>query len=245
LIPRRAHPISRALRPAVALSLLLVLCADAGAGRRRFAWLWDTEVLVQRGVELEWWIWEVSDEAERVSLLVATVIGLTDRVELGVPVTIVSRPETGVEIESYGLDARWRLVSADPVRAGPLVPVLRAGARRQIPADALRLEGGLTLSLDAGRARAVVDGGVVYRSDTGDVRAVYGAGVSFALTEDLAAGVEAYGVARLTDGADAWISLGPNVAFTWGRFWLAASLPFGLHDDAPDVLPRVIWATAF
>jgi hypothetical protein len=162
-----------------------------------------------------------------------------------VPVIVGRRPEAATELDGYGLEARWRLGSADPAKAGPLVALLRAGARRQIPADALRLEGGATLSLDLGRLRAVADAGVVYASDGGEVSSVFGAGLSYRVAEELFVGVESYGVARFGENGTSWFSVGPNLSFTWGRFWLTASLPIGIDDDAPDLLPRVIWATAF
>jgi hypothetical protein len=232
-------------RLAVTLPLLVGLCADAEGARRRFAWLWDTEVSPQRGVELEWWIWETAGASERAWLLVSTVVGLTDNLELGVPVVVVWSPDTGTELDGYGLDARWRLGSADPAKAGPVVALLRAGARRQIQAGALRLEGGATLSLDLGRLRAVADADVVYGSDRDDVSAAFGAGLSYRVTEELFVGVESYGVARFGEDGGSWFSVGPNLSFTWGRFWLTASLPIGIDADAPDLLPRVIWATAF
>ena len=240
-----AGRICRILRSAIVLALVVVLCGDAGAARRRFAWLWDTDVSPQRGVELEWWVWETIGETDRAWLLVSTVFGLTDTIELGLPVAVVWQPESGSALDSYGLEARWRLASPDPARSGPFVALLRAGVRRQVPADALRLEGGVTLSLDVGRLRAVADGEVVYGSNGGNVTAVFGAGLSFAITQDLFAGVESYGVAPLDGDGNAWLSVGPNVSFTWGRFWLTASFPFGVSDAAPDFLPRIIWATAF
>jgi hypothetical protein len=233
------------LRRVIALSLLIGLCADAGAARRRFAWLWDTEVNPQRGVELEWWVWETTGDLDRAWLLVSTVVGLTDNLELGLPVAITWRYEGGTELDSYGLEARWRLASADPARSGPLVLLLRGGARRQIQAEGVRLDGGATLSFASGRLRAVADAEVIYSSSSDSAAAAFGVGLSFAISDDLFAGVESYGVAPLADGADPWFSLGPNLSFTWGRFWLTASLPIGIDANAPDLLPRVIWATAF
>jgi hypothetical protein len=231
--------------------VLTVSAAEAGAARRRFAWLWDTEVEPQRIVELEWWLWERTGYARSVAVLSAAgVVGLTDNLELALPFEVVWRPETDrTQLEDYGLDLRWRLASADPARAGRIVPLVRLGVRRLIQEDAVRFEGNVVVSFDLARAlRAVVDVGATAATDENEVYLTYGAGLTYGLSDELWIGAEAYGEKAFSSSGEEgpmWISAGPNLSFTHGRFWVTAALPIGLHREAPDFLPRIIWATAF
>ena len=74
-----------------------------------------------------------------------------------------------------------------------------------------------------------------------------GVGASYALIDDLRVGAELYGTKTLeSERRDvSWLSLGPNFAYTHGRFWITAAIPIGLGSDAPRILPRIVWATAF
>lgn len=231
---------------AVALLLLGVAGRDAAAGRRFTTWVWDTDVLPERAVELEWWVWEKTGYAAReAALSAAGVVGLTDNLELALPVDVVWRPEAGTQLASAGVDLRWRLAPADRARSGPLVPLVRVGARRLFAEDAARLEGDAVLSLDAGRLHAVVDAGAIWISDDEEGYVTLGGGATVETITDLRFGVEAYGEIALDGASDeTWVSVGPNVSFTHGRFWVSASLPIGI-GDGPELLPRVIWAVAF
>jgi hypothetical protein len=73
-----------------------------------------------------------------------------------------------------------------------------------------------------------------------------GVGISLALTPDLHLGAEVYAWQTLASGSppESWISAGPNLSFSHGRFWITAALPVGLNSGAPDFLPRIIWGTA-
>ncbi len=62
------------------------LATDAWAGRRPFIWVWDTEVLHEREVELEQWIWEMrTPDGYAAWLWWAPIFGLTDTLELAIP----------------------------------------------------------------------------------------------------------------------------------------------------------------
>jgi hypothetical protein len=232
------------------LAVLVALQAwapDAVAARRRFAWVWDTDTLPQRTVELEWWVSELTGYAQpRADLAVHGVVGLTDTLELALPLELRWRPELGTDFYAYGLDLRWRLASPDLQEVGPVIPMVRAGVRRLIQTDEAEFEGHVIVSIDAGRAvRAVLDTGATVRTGSGAAVLTFGAGVSYALGEDLHLGIESYGEKSLHDADDDfWITAGPNLSFTHGRFWITAALPIGLHRDAPDFLPRIVWAAA-
>ncbi len=240
------------MRSALALSAALALLApgDARAAPRRFAWLWDTDTLPQRAVELEWWISERTGYDESIAALtIATVVGLTDTLELAVPVEAAWRPATDqTQLETYGLEVRWRLAAPDRARAGPVVPFVRAAVYRQIQLDAALLEGDAVVSVDLGdRLRAVLDLGVIALTRGTSVDGIGGVGLSFAVTDELHVGAELYGERTIASDRpnEAWLAVGPNVSLTYGRFWITAALPIGLGHGAPDFLPRVIWATAF
>src|SRR5215470_14351616 len=67
----------------------------AFAGRTRFGWITDTETIPQRAVELESWVLEQDGKGadgvpktDQTLVWWAPVIGLTDRLELALPVEI-------------------------------------------------------------------------------------------------------------------------------------------------------------
>jgi hypothetical protein len=231
----------------VAVLVVGLVARDAGAGRRRFAWLADTEVMPERTAELEWWVWERTEDGPRfVYLAVAGVIGLSDHLELSLPLELGVRGDGPGNLAGYGIELRARLASPDPARTGPLVPLVRAAARRLVQTDEARLDLGVVLSLDAGALRVVVDAGGYALTGRERYALAGGAGLSWRVAGELAAGVEAYAELPLDESDDeAWITAGPSLAFTHGRFWVAASLPIGLHGAAPDLLPRIQWAIAF
>src|SRR5262245_65709667 len=82
------------MRRLVSLVMLgaLLLPSVARAGRTRFGWLYDTETVPERGVELETWMLEEdgkgSPPVDESSLWLAPVVGVTDRVELAFPIEI-------------------------------------------------------------------------------------------------------------------------------------------------------------
>lgn len=232
----------------MAAAVLLCAPGDVNAGRRFSGWLSDTDVLPQRSAELEWWVWERTGQPPPVVYLAAAgVVGISDHLELALPLELGLRSDQPGQLALYGLDVRYRLASPDAAAAGPVVPLLRAGVRRLVQREDARLELDAVVSITAGKLRVVVNAGAFAETEAERIYAVGGAGVAYALTQDLAVGAELYAEASLfTPGEhERWISAGPTLAFTYGRFWVTGSLPIGLHDEAPDLLPRVQWGIMF
>lgn len=224
---------------------LLAAAGNAGAAARRFAWLDDTDVLPERSVELEWWVWERPDTA--VWFVGAAVVGINDHLELTLPFEVGLSSDGERARASYGAELRLRLASPDAARAGPVVPLLRAGAHRVVQTDEGRFELFAALSIDLGRARVVVEAGGYATTAEEQLYAAGGAGISVRVTDELRVGAELRAELSLDerDEEDRWVSAGPNLAWTHGRLWVTAALPIGLHATAPEVLPRILWGVAF
>lgn len=248
----------RAIVLAMAAALLALAAGTAQAGRSGFAWFFDTEVVPERGVELETWIIDENGLGDRnvdtTRLLWQPVVGVTDRLELALPVEVdyieLDDPMIGgrTQLAHYGAELRWRLASPDPVEAGPVVPLVRFAARRMATArERVRAEGDLVVSAALGTCwRAVVDIGALGETGTGDDTFAFrpGAGINALVVGELRLGVEAFASFRVDDdGSTDWMVVGPNLAWTHGRFWLAANFGVGLFGI--DTAPRINWAVAF
>jgi hypothetical protein len=239
-------------------SLALVaslLPGPASAGRRRFGWPYDTETVPERGVELETWVSETTGTPKTTWVRWMTVFGLTDELELALPIDLVWRDlpppnRNRTALEEWGLEVRWRLASADPVEAGAFVPLVRLGVfRHVIDRDSVEVEGNLVLSLAFGPAYAVLDAGAeLHASDDGDqsLLAKVALGLAVETATDLRVGFEAmFEHKALEEQELTWLAVGPVLSYTHGRIWLTGSLLIGLTPDAPDLLPRVLWGIAF
>lgn len=244
------------MRRSLALSALAVVAVaqDAQAGRRFFGWLYGPEVMPERGAEIETWIFEENGKQlanEKATLFLwAATIGITDQLEVSFPAEWRwARSDTrdaNFTFTRYGVDVRYRFVTQDPVDAPPLAPLLRLAIKRDVGnRDAIRTELDLVIAYTAGRVQAAIDLGAVgeLAPETSRVELRPAAGVSVEAITDLRFGAEAYAQLDLDDSARSWAVLGPNVAWTHGRFWLSASYGIGLYQI--DSAPRVVWGLAF
>jgi hypothetical protein len=244
------------LRLAALLTLAGLLAPTAAhAGRTRFGWLYDTDTVPERGVELETWVLEEDGKGtpavDETSLWLAPVIGITDRLELALPIEIsYTRDPVGArtDLERVGADLRYRLTSPDPVESGRLSALVRLAVKRLVTdRGTVRFEPGGVIALDLGRARLLADlEWVVEVDDAGHTNAEFrpGAGVSVAAVGELRVGAEVYSELALGDtDSVSWVALGPNLSLSHGRFWLVASCPIGLRKI--DAAPRLNWAVAF
>jgi len=240
-----------------ALAFLIVaslLPRTAHAGRSFYGWLYGTEVLPERGVELQTWILETNgkyvQDGKETSLWWGPLIGVTDQLELSIPVemewqqTDVMAPS--FTFKRFGLEARYRLVSSDPVDAPAFAPLIRVAVKRDVTTrDVVVAEGDVVASYEVGALHTLVDLGVVGNlsssHQTWQIRP--GGGVSFALTSELRVGAELYAELHTDSASESWAAVGPNLAWTHGRFWLSAAFGIGVYHV--NSAPRVMWGIAF
>lgn len=246
-----------------ALAFLLVACVlprSAHAGRNIYGWLFGSEVLPERGVELQSWIWDENDKYGRRNretwILWAPAVGVTDQLEISLPVELawidtLSTTDPAVDTVSFtfkrfGIEARYRFASPDPAEASALVPLLRLAVKRDVTnRDNVRLEGDAVATYDAGAVQAVIDVGIVgdVNSTSQHFEARPGAGISYAATPELRIGAEVYSELSLDQGSESWASAGPNLSWTHGRFWLSGTVGYGVYHV--KIASRVMWGIAF
>lgn len=247
----------------IALAFLLAACVlprSAHAGRNIYGWLYGTEVLPERGVELQSWIWDENDKYgtrnRETWLLWGPAVGVTDQLELGLPVelswtdTLTSmNPDVhavSTTFKRFGIEARYRFASSDPAEAPSLVPLLRLAVKRDITVrDNVRIEGDAVVSYDAGAVQVVIDAGLVgdVKSTTQHFEARPGGGISYAATPELRIGAEVYSELSLDQGSESWASVGPNLSWTHGRFWLSGTVGYGVYHV--KIASRLMWGVAF
>jgi hypothetical protein len=225
------------------------LTSTAHAGRTFYGWLYGTEVLPERGVELQTWVSEENyDYSHLTSWWIAPIVGITDQLELALPIESVWIRNQTMEdftLANFGIEARYRLVSSDPVDAPALVPLVRVGVKRVVEdRDHVQPEADVVVSYQSGRVHALVDVGMVavLGPGTHSVWLRPGNGTSIQVIDDLRFGAEVFGSWSL-DTSTSWWAIGPNMAWTHGRFWLSASFGIGFHGI--NTAPRAVWGILF
>jgi hypothetical protein len=97
-------------------------------------------VMPERGAEIQTWVTE-ENGADKVNYHntvwgVQALIGITDQLELALPVDLIWRDSDainpGFTWQSYGVEARYRFVSQDPVDAPPFAPLVRVAVKRDV-----------------------------------------------------------------------------------------------------------------
>jgi hypothetical protein len=241
----------------IALAFLIVaslLARTAHAGRSFYGWLYGTEVLPERGVELQTWILETNgkyvQDGKETSLWWGPLIGVTDQLELSLPIelewTQSDMAAPSFTFKRFGLEARYRLVPSDPVEAPAFVPLIRLAVKRDVTTrDAVIAEGDAVASYELGALHALIDLGAVGSLSSGHQawQLRPGGGVSFALTGELRLGAEVYAELHADSASESWAAAGPNLAWTHGRFWLSAAFGIGVYHV--NTAPRVMWGIAF
>lgn len=224
--------------------------STALAGRRPFIWAYDTEVLPERGVELENW---VTDRAYRnagdiTSIWTAPVVGISDRLELALPfLWSQGQVKSSSQIDWYGAELRWRLRSPDPVEARGWAPLVRLAAHKSMnDRGNLTLEGDAVFGWDIlPELHGVLDLGAVGDVQGKALQLNGSLGLSYAVTSDIRLGAEAFAFRFSTAGSPLRLLAGPNVGWTHGRFWLTAGYLAGLTDASATSMLRAMWAIAF
>src|SRR4051812_16758367 len=155
------------------MAVLLVVCLaprTAQAGRTFYGWLYGTEVMPERGVELQTWIFEENNKYgasdKESSIWWGPQVGITDKLELSLPIemewTTPVPGKTAFTFKRFGIEARYRFVSQDPVDAPPFAPLLRIAVKRDVTVrDDLYVEADAVGSYEVGAVHALVDLGFV------------------------------------------------------------------------------------
>ena len=242
-----------ALAVGLVVGAVVMHSGEAHAGRSFFGWLYGPEVMPERGVELQTWVWEENRSHDHnTSMLWAPFLGITDQLEIGFPVTArwLDAPTKSFTIDTYGIEARYRFVSPDPVDKPAFAPLARVAVKRDILARSTTLvEADLVGAYDFGRAvQLLADVGFYgsFATDDGvasEEQLRPGAGISFETVEDLRFGVEGYGELSLKSGGDRWYGVGPNMAYTHGRMWLSGAFLVGVTGIR--TAPRFSWGILF
>jgi hypothetical protein len=240
------------------LALVVVAPAQAHAGRTFYGWLYGTDVMPERGAEIHTWISDESDlkdegHADETQWLIQPTIGITDQVELLLPVDFVwskvpgAMPSARTALFSYGAEVRYRMVSSDPVDAPPLVPLLRVAVKRIIvERDTVQPEADLVVAYQQDRINATADLG--FQGDVSQNTQHFelhpGAGVSIETLPQLRFGAEVFAEIMLDDNAGStWATVGPNMAWSHGRSWISAAFGVGVYNIKDS--GRLQWGIAF
>ena len=109
--------------------VLLLLCAltgSAAAGRSQYGWLYGAEVLPEKSVEIQQWVYErnglVDDTTKDTAMWWGVLVGITDQLELVIPIELLWRRVNGAgsdptttdfTIETYGAEVRYRFNKLD------------------------------------------------------------------------------------------------------------------------------------
>lgn len=242
--------------------VVLALCAltgSASAGRSQYAWLYGAEVLPEKSVEIQQWVYErnglVDDTTRDTALWWGVLVGITDQLELVMPIELLYRrvDMSGVSgadftIEKYGAELRYRFTKLDSEKPDGFGPLLRLAAKRDVNVrDTTIAEGDLILAYQKGRFHGQIDFGVIARinTDQTEVELHPGVGISIEVKKDLRFGLEGIAIKNLNNDLNKrdWAAVGPNMAWTAGRFWLSASFLVGVHQI--NTAPRFIWGVLF
>jgi hypothetical protein len=235
---------------------LVAAPGTARAGRTFFGWLYGSEVMPERGVELQSWITEQNHELRaETSWLLSAHIGVTDQLELGLPLEfdwsrvtdpVTMMDTTATRFTRFGIEGRYRFATVNPVDAPVIAPLLRVGVKRLVGnRDGVRPEVDLVISYESGRVQLLADLGFAAEVDPDDQ--VYefrpGAGISVLAADELRFGVEAFSV--LASEGRSWAIVGPDMSWTHGRFWISGAFGVGIVHDRITTAPRVQWGIAF
>jgi hypothetical protein len=232
----------------VAAFVVAIAPRPALAGRSHFAWLYGSEVVPERGTEVETWIVEENKKGDNnrdeTSFWWGPVMALSEHVELAIPIEASYEDEhdgnARVHFVRWGGELRYRPQSPDLVDAGPFATLFRVGAKRLIEDRAgVRLEGDLVASVTTSRVILSIDLGAITERvpDANESELRPSAGVSVKVGGGFRIGAETYGELIVEGSGTSWLVVGPTISLTSGRFWGAATWGYGMFGirDAPRV----------
>ncbi len=233
-----------------------MLSGIAEAGRSQYGWLYGSEVLPEKSVEVQQWVYERNGigqpKLHDTALWWGVLIGISDNLEIALPIEFLWRNVDGAgssfTVEKFGVEARYRFNKTDPEKPDGIAPLVRVAIKRDvIERDVILTEGDLVVSYQAGRFHGLVDLGGAAKIGRLDqvVELRPGAGVSIEATKGLRFGLEGYAELFLDSDLkkSSWAGVGPNMSWTSGRFWLTASFLVGVYQI--DTAPRFIWGVLF
>ena len=240
----------------LAAALLAAAPGTARAGRTFYGWLYGTEVMPERGAEIQTFVQEENHQADanesETDWWFSPAIGINDQLELLLPIemdwTVANDQGPRFSIVNFGAEVRYRFVTADPTDKPALVPLIRVALKRPVlgPRDVWQPEADLVTSYDVGRTQLLADLGAVATlgENVQDVELRPGVGASVLAVGDVRFGAEVFAEIELTNGgAGSWVAAGPNIAWSHGRSWISAAYGIGIWHirDAP----KINWGIAF
>jgi hypothetical protein len=242
----------------VLVAAVVALPATANAGRTFYGWLYGTEVMPERGAEIQSFVSLQNGQSaaagkDETDWWIAPSIGINDQLELVLPVeinwTVADDQGPRTSFNDFGAELRYRFVTSDPEDKPAFVPLIRVAVERLVagPQGAYQPEVDLVGSYDIGRTQLLVDLGAI--ADLGGGQPQHyefhpGAGFSILSIADIRFGAEIFAELSLDNNGDgSWIAAGPNIAWSHGRTWLSASYGIGIYQirDAP----KLNWGIAF
>jgi hypothetical protein len=241
------------MRVLVLLAVLLS-ATPAWAGRTHYGWLYGTEINPERGVELETWMGEEDGKGDagtqETFLWWGPTVGLSPHLEAAFPIEAGYEDDgmgnAGTELTRLGAELRWRVQSPDPIEAGPLTTLVRAGVKRLVQArGAVRGEADVVVAYEKAKLHAEIDLGTIGEVGDGlrNLEFRPGGGAVYQVARELRLGAEVYSELRVHGDAISWVAAGPTVSWSRGRFWMSATFAIGLYQIR--AAPRANLAIAF
>jgi hypothetical protein len=217
--------------------VVLLYALPAHAGRTSYGWLLATDTAPAGTLELGTSIYEHGDlgpfHERSIALLWTPAFGLTDNLELAVPIELASRSaddiSPGFVFTRYGAELRYRI----PPRASALRPIARFALWRDVQIlTQVRSEVELAASYDQGPVQIEADVGMVFDVNIGRRHTELRPGIAanVRLTDELRLGAELHAELSLDSTTTSWAVFGPDIAWTRGRFWIAGVFAIGIHE---------------
>ena len=244
----------------VGLFAMLALPLTAKAAQRPFIWAYDSKIVPSGELELEQWLWARGRAEEGATgpthywIWWAPVFGLSDHFELALPFQIAAQKGEETYLDSFELDARYRIKPRLDTSA--FQPLIRLAYHFPIHAGPPRLDFDLVGSYDFDSGlHAVLDLGgktglAPITAQGGDVslQGTVDAGLAYPVSDEVQLGGEAFfelPIANIPGSSHAFV--GPDFAWTRGRIWLTVGVLVGLTPllpQTPHIMPRILWAVS-
>jgi hypothetical protein len=235
----------RAVFVVIALAVVGVP-TSANAGRTFYGWLYGHEVLPEKGVELQQWVYErnaitnaAGVELHDTAMWWGVLVGITDKLELVLPIEMLHREVamagSTFNVDKFGAELRYRLTKMDLEHPDGIAPVFRIAAKKDVLDRGTTIaEADVILAYQSGRFHGQVDVGAVARINKDEAKFELrpGLGISIETKKGLRFGAEGF-LQYFVDSdlkKSNWAGVGPNMIWTTGRFWVTASFLIGVYQ---------------